>query len=249
MVEDMPAVSRGRRSSVFDEGICDILFGIEDEAGEYDVGFLAQDDDWSSPQVERTGSSLIACHQEWESHKTRPSTGGLGRGSESASTAREQVLAIATQYMNSFPGLDNAANNGPLHNLISSLQNNTYLLTKENLNTIYHPVRFRLLLAQQATWLLHAADIALPNGLRCNQWNESDFRKHIQLFPGSVVHKKYEIAVEEVFANILPKPCQPRHGFAWVKPHRYIAAAIAFDDRVDSPAKVGEAIARLEKGV
>ncbi|KAJ4319539.1 hypothetical protein N0V94_003874 [Neodidymelliopsis sp. IMI 364377] len=245
--QDITAVSRERKSSNSNEEIYDTLFRIEDEVDEYDVGFLAQDNDWNSLQVERTGSSLIACHQGWESCETHTSTGRFSRRFANASAAREHVLAIATRYMRSFPGPDNAANNGPLHNLISSLQDNTYVLTEENLNAIYHPVRFRLLLAQQATWLLAAAGIALPNGLPCNRWNESDFRKHMRQSPGNVVDKKYEMAVEKVFASILPKPYHPRQGFAWVKPHRYIAAAVACDDRVDSPAKVGEAIARLRE--
>lgn len=61
--------------------------------------------------------------------------------------------------------------------------------------------------------------------------------------------KKYDLAADKIFRKILPDPVVRIQGFRWNKPHYYIAAAIAMDDRIKNKDQLDEAVRRLEQGV
>jgi hypothetical protein len=96
---------------------------------------------------------------------------------------------------------------------------------------------------------LGATDIVLPGGLRCNQWNERDFEANVRQFPGDDTAKKYDIAVNKIFTNVLSDPDEGQQGMKWNKPNHYIAVALASDIRIATLQQLDDAIGRLETGM
>ncbi|XPT04298.1 hypothetical protein M3J09_013378 [Ascochyta lentis] len=269
--ETVSVPGQERTLAEFTGEIYDSLYRIDKEAHKHDIRFSAQDDDWETAWTQRSGFSLASFHQKWDSLKTCKTTappdallnpspsnklnssipvdvarGSFSRRFEFASAAREFVLVIADRYMSSFPGPNNTANNGPLHSLIQQVRDNKVILFQGSLDAIYYPVQFRLSMAHQATWLLNATGIPLPNGQRCNEWDETNFREYMRNFPEDSATAKWNLAVRVIFQNVLPNADKRLQGMRWNKPNHYIAAALACDVSIKNQAKLDAAIRRLE---
>ena len=128
------------------------------------------------------------------------------------SSARELILTLGSQYMSSFPGPNNVPSNQLLHGNLNRLRNRTVYLPLSVVESIFHQLEFRLTLAHRATRLLETAKIALPNGLRCNQFDEYTFRRQKAEHPNSLEAKKYGMAQRMIFTTVLPNPKEDTQG-------------------------------------
>jgi hypothetical protein len=176
-------------------------------------------------------------------------TGDLETHFTDAASARAFALVQADKYLSSFPGWSNAANNTTLHNSLRRLHNHNEHMSMVEIEGILGQLKFRLDLADRATWLLETADIPFPEGLRCDEFNERAFMMCKLGNPQSDASKKYDLAVTKIFRKILPDPVVSKQGFRWNKPHHYIAAAIAMDARIKNKEQLDNAVRRLEQGL
>ena len=114
--------------------------------------------------------------------------------------------------MSSFPGPNNVPSNQLLHGNLNRLRNRTVYLPLSVVESIFYQLEFRLTLAHRATRLLETAKIALPNGLRCNQFDEYTFRRQKAEHPNSLEAKKYGMAQRMIFTTVLPNPKEDTQG-------------------------------------
>lgn len=147
----------------------------------------------------------------------------------------------------SHPGPSNAAPNIALHGVLRQLFDGNLKITVPAITHIYNQIRFRTDLMELATQLLKAAHIPLPEGVFCSSFDVAAFEAKTRQYPQHDNTRKYAMAKEKIFITILPDPNVETQGRRWNKPHRYIAAALALDQAIKTPADLEAAIARLEK--
>ena len=148
------------------------------------------------------------------------------------SSARELVLTLGSKYMSNFPGPNNIPSNQLLHGNLNRLRDRTVCLPLSVVESLVYQLEFRLTLAHRATWLLETAKIALPNGLRCNQFDEYIFRRQKAEHPNGLEAKKYSMAQRMIFTTVLPDPKEDTQGPRWNKLYYYIAYAITLDSTI-----------------
>ena len=127
-------------------------------------------------------------------------------------SAREFALVQADEYLSSFPGWSNAASNTTLHNGLRRLHDHSEHMSMTEIERICGQLNFRLELAHQTTWLLKAADVPFPKGLQCNEFNKKAFTRWRKQNAQNDVSKKYDLAVNKIFQNILPDPVDRMQG-------------------------------------
>ncbi|KAF3040716.1 hypothetical protein E8E12_006902 [Didymella heteroderae] len=254
-----------------DKEVYQKLFRIDKNAQEHDIRFTAQEDDWKSPWTQRTGIPLIDFARKWDELRTVPpfnpggianpspsnkqvsdhqptqATGSFRERFDTVSSAREFVAFQARVYLSSFPGPDAAAGSGSLHGKLRQLLDRRVYIYMCALDALSLQVRYRLAMSHRATWLVKAAQLPMPGGKCCDQWNEAeDFKKLKRANPTSQISRRYDIAVRKIFANVLPEPAEEQ-GLSWNKPNDYIAAAIAYDDTIQKPEQIQIRVDGLEK--
>jgi hypothetical protein len=258
--------------AAFTESVYDTLFKIDKFANTHDIRFGAQDDDWASAWGERTGMPLVNFQGRWESLPTLPTTAnpesGLNRDPStvtakddiesrtgslrvrfgSVNNATKHVQLVAKMYLNSKPGSDNVASNTALHGFIRKLLEGKLKTEGQGLEMLYWQLEYRMGLMAIATQLLHAAEIALPQKLACDEFDVEEFDLNMRNNPDDLRARKYVMARDKIFTTVLPDPNGTMQGMRWNKPHRYIAAAIALDTNITSPNILGAAVRRLEQG-
>ncbi|KAI8942651.1 hypothetical protein NX059_000704 [Plenodomus lindquistii] len=98
---------------------------------------------------------------------------------------------------------------------------------------------------QLADDLVAGAHFPKPTGLSCFMFDFEVFITWILSNPMESKSRKYQAAVEFKFHNMVQAP-NKNQGRAWIKPHRYLAAALAFDKSITTPTESNAAFDRLQ---
>jgi hypothetical protein len=165
----------------------------------------------------------------------------------SLEAAASHTRQAANAYLASHPGRSNAYSNTSLHRQLRLLDKGELEITYGSLDCILRHISFRTTLMATATNFLFAAGIALPER-RIEDFGVREFDCLMRKYPHVDRSKKYDFVTQVMFSNVLPDPEPNWEGRLWIKPHRYIAAAIAMDTTIDTVDKCDDAITRLEEG-
>ena len=271
------AVEHQQRSlAAFTASVRDALLRLDRSADIHDIRFGAQNDNWESAWDTRSGVPLLDYKKRLDSlpvyAATADPSSGLNRSPSSAVDAPDDVNRLTSPghgslrgrfggdlpaavnytrkigqwYVASYPGSDNIWNNIPLHRQLRELENGQLKRTFANLDSICTEVRFRRNLMTIATYALMSAGIALPEDKKIEHFSVAEFEARLRKNVNNLADRKYRHAAKLIHDNILPEP-MGSEGRKWIEPHRYIAAAIAMDGRIDAEDKCAKAIAKLEE--
>jgi len=150
-------------------------------------------------------------------------------------------------YLNSFPGRDslapNTAFNGRVRKCLTGAYDD-YAHAPKILSGVNKMVSYRNTLTRSATELLTLAGIFKPNGLDCAEFDFETFQESQEYKNKS---GKYEHAFRQVarFDRVFFPPPDDEEGRPWVKPVKYVAAALTLDDNIDSSEEIADAVQRI----
>ncbi len=120
--------------------------------------------------------------------------------------------------MDSFPGRDSLAPNSSLHQKCTDLLSGKKNFSVEQLERLRPILEYRLSMMFFADRLVVACSLPLPGGKFCKECNDD------------VLFSKYDVGqVSKLFERTLPlfvQPLQQQGRPGWVKPRRYIVAAL-----------------------
>ncbi|KAI4609143.1 hypothetical protein J4E83_008784 [Alternaria metachromatica] len=147
-------------------------------------------------------------------------------------------------YLNSCPGRSNLAPNTAFNGITQDFLDGKYDDNNEALDIITKMVSYRNTLTRSATALLALAGIFKPNGLDCAEFDFETFQES-QEYKNK--RGKYEHALRQVarFDRVFFPPPDDEEGRPWVKPVKYVAAALTLDDNIDSSEEIADAVQRI----
>ncbi|KAK2812267.1 hypothetical protein FQN50_001625 [Emmonsiellopsis sp. PD_5] len=195
-------------------------------AGEQQVHFSAQNDEWEAHFGKRTGFSLNRFKDGWDSLRSIPPSGSTQEvgavgdaavGHRTGSIQRE-LRYRATEYLSSTPGRRNLGGNTVLHSrLIRFLSGELQPDCQQSLDLL-NQVLYRLLRLQEAEEYVQIMGIDMPSS------KEFD----VELWKGSPEQRGMkDKAMGYLRRTRLLDPPGPRGGFYYSKPFNYTAIALA----------------------
>ncbi|KAL1600713.1 hypothetical protein SLS60_007101 [Paraconiothyrium brasiliense] len=254
----------------FTGAVWDSLFSLDRFAGQHDIRFSVQDEDWTAGWSARLGlpASAIRFEEKWERLPIVQKDNSLGysslnrdlaltvdldsldvlssklnvRHGGSLNSARNQVCAMGALYLQSFPGRDSLSSNTSLHGKLRRIMDKRNEVDWTLLNTALQGVNFRMDLGHLATQLIQTAGMKLPRGFTCHETDISTLESQLEMQN----RNKWGCIIQQAM-GVLPEPsAELKQGVDWPKPGRYIAAAIFLSEGVQSVDDVKSAVAAVK---
>lgn len=195
---------------------------------ENDISFSAKDDIWGMELRARTGFPLTNYREKWEA--LRPLKKGASNENVHSATIRfsdfitlstpqaeYRIKHLAFDYLNSFPGPDDAAKNRRIHSQCRSLLKNEPL-SNHDLENLAGALRYRLeTIVDQATEYKDRLGISLED---CRQVDTVVYKaRNLKNYD---VSNKYRTILEMVYThNLFDRPAE-HEGMPYVKGHDYL---------------------------
>jgi hypothetical protein len=258
-----PSTSQQEKSyAAFEENVYVTLYTMDRSAREHDIRFAAHDDGWTLVDFEPRWEALPTATDNLEPRSfgnRDPSTAKDDAGTfsrhtaslilryGSVSSAQRHMLFIANSCFNSFPGLDSMGPSTSLHGRLRQLTTRQWRAGDACLLDVLNKVEYRMNLMSVATHMPQAAKISLPDQLTCHEFDRLTFEIETRKDLESLRARKYHAAKENIFAAVvLPSPGRGQ-GYCWIKSHKYLAAALALDERIKTPDDMSAALHKLKR--
>ncbi|KAH9870018.1 hypothetical protein J1614_006940 [Plenodomus biglobosus] len=156
------------------------------------------------------------------------------------------VKALIHVYLASHPGRDSLACNTSLHGRLRLIIEDKVKPTHAILEWACERVMYRLDLMQLADTLVAAGQLPKPKGLDCCSFDPEPFQRWMGSNPESLITRKYTTAAGFEYEKFLPQPTKAQ-GQPWHKPHHYLAAVLATDEKIDNKDAMVAAFLQLEE--
>ncbi|KAK2792450.1 hypothetical protein FQN52_003385 [Onygenales sp. PD_12] len=207
-------------------GLADKIFEtiskIQPLAGEQQVHFSAQNDEWEAHFGKRTGFSLDRFKDGWDSLRSIPSSGTQEFGAAGdvvGRRIRRELKYRATEYLSSKPGRPNLGGNTILHSRLNRfVRREPQPGCRQGSLDLLNQVLYRLLRLQEAEEYVQIMGINMPSS--------KEFA--VELWKGSPEQRDMkDQAMEYLRQTRLLDPPGPRGGLYYSKPINYTAIALA----------------------